>query len=232
MGLSESDEARSSSNLVLLHPRAVRVRRKRALLLASCLIGLSVLAVGQSREGGVSKAMILAALRDPLSMFSDRSPGDRGLGPLLSIKSDAWPHERVLASLRDQGPASDLPPETDGPIVSNAPQSLESRPGSLPMNPISGMPAFGPSFFDTPFLYSSPPPGIPAQLTTPEGTLPGAKPPGGTSPGGLPGQLVIQVQAPATWTIMLIGLLGVGAIMRLRRLLPPQSRNRCCTFSS
>src|SRR4051812_43870593 len=59
-------------------------RRKQALLIAPLLISLLIFTVGQGREA-ISKASvekILAALQDPLALFTDRSPGERRLGAL------------------------------------------------------------------------------------------------------------------------------------------------------
>src|SRR5258708_6469883 len=54
-------------------------RRRRALLLAPLLAALFVALVGQNREAisKISREKILTALQDPLSLFSDRSPGER-----------------------------------------------------------------------------------------------------------------------------------------------------------
>ena len=117
-------------------------RRKRAFLLAPLLVGLSVLAVGQGREAlsKVSKEMIFAALRDPLSLFSDRSPGERPPGALLSTKKG--PRERVLSTVRDRPQEAALPPGTDNPIFSAAPPAFESSPASPLADQFTGPPAF------------------------------------------------------------------------------------------
>jgi hypothetical protein len=198
-------------------------RRKRALLLAPVLVSLLALAVGPSREAisKVSRQMILAALQDPLSLFSDRSPGERRPGALLSTKKGG-PHERVLSTVRERPQASDLPPGTETPIFPTAP----------PADQFAGPPAFGPPFSNTPFSYPGPPPpglppggippgGIPPGGTPPGGPPPGGPPPGGPPPGGPPPggppeTPPIPVPEPATWAIMLLGLLGIGAAMRLR----------------
>ena len=195
-------------------------RRKRALLLTPLLIGLSVLAIGHGREAvsKVSRRMIFAALQDPLSLFSGRSPGERRAGALLSTTTAA-PHERVLSTVRDREPASDLPPGTDTPIFPAAPTATESSAPPGAQFP----PAFGPPFSNTPFLFPGPPPGtFPPGGTPPGGTPPGGTPPGGTPPGepppGGPPETppIIPIPEPATWTMMLLGLLAVGATMRLR----------------
>jgi len=197
------------------------------------LIGLSVAMIGQGREAisKVSREMIVAALQDPLSLFSDRSPGERLPGALLSTKKG--PHERVLSTVRERPQASDLPPGTDTPIFSAAPPVFESSPTAPPTGQFTGPPAFGPPFSNTPFLYPGPPPGaVPPGGTPPDGAPPGGTPPGGTPPGGTPpggtppggtppGEPpgtppTIPVPEPATWTMMLLGLLAVRMAARLR----------------
>jgi hypothetical protein len=203
-------------------------RRKRALLLASLMATLFVAMVGQNREAisKISREMLVAALQDPLSLFSDRSPGARRPGALLSKKSKVGPQERVLSTVRDREPSADLPPGTETPIFPTAPP---------PADQFTGPPAFGPPFSNTPFSYPGPPPpgfppggippggippgGIPPGGTPPGGTPPGGTPPGTPPPGGPPGTPpTIPVPEPATWTIMLLGLLAAGAAMRVRTM--------------
>lgn len=204
-------------------------RHKRALLLTPVLVGLLALAVGPSREAisKVSRQMILAALQDPLSLFSDRSPGERRPGALLSTKGGG-PHERVLSTVRERPQASDLPPGSDIPIFPTAP----------PADQFTGPPAFGPPFSNTPFSYPGPPPpgfppggippggippggpptgGPPPGGPPPGGPPPDGPPPGGPPPGGPPETPPIPVPEPATLPITIFGLLAIGLAMRARR---------------
>lgn len=202
-------------------------RRKHALLLAPLLVGLFILAVGHGREAisNASKEKIIAALMDPLSLFADRSPGERRPGALLPTKSG--PRERVLSTVRDRAAPADPPGGTDGPVFSALPPAFETNPDFPPGGPYAGPPAYGPPFSNTPFLYPGPPPGgLPPEGTPPGGTPPGTTPPGGTpSGGGPPGTPTepptttppgtIPIPEPATWPMMILGLIGM--IMRARR---------------
>jgi hypothetical protein len=211
-------------------------KRKRAFLLAPLLLGLSFAMIGQNREAlsKVSRAMIVAALQDPLSLFSDRSPGERGPGALLSTKKG--PHERVLSTVRDREPSSDLPPGTDNPIFSAIPPAFESNSTPLPGDQFIGPPASGPPFSNTPFSFPGPPPGIPPEGTPPGGIPPGGPPPGGPPPGGPPpggppggpppggppggpppGTPPIPIPEPATLPIVILGLIAIGLAMCARK---------------
>ena len=215
-------------------------RRKRALLLTPLVIGALVLAVGPGREAisRVSREKIIAALKDPLSLFADRSPGARRPGALLASKKGG-PRERVLSTVRDRPQAGDGPPAADNPIFAAAPPAFESSSDSPP----PGVPpASGPPFSGTPFLFPGPPRGAPPSGIPPEGVPPGGIPPGGTPPGetppggippggpppggpppgepppgGPPGTPPIPIPEPATWTMMLLGLLAAGAVARAAR---------------
>ncbi|HKX35314.1 MAG TPA: hypothetical protein VJM79_01445, partial [Rhizorhapis sp.] len=110
-------------------------RRKHALLLAPLLVGLFILAVGHSREAisNMSRETIIAALMDPLSLFADRSPGERRPGALLPTKSG--PQERVLSTVRDRGAAPDPPPGADGAVFPALPPAFETNPDFPPGGP-------------------------------------------------------------------------------------------------
>jgi len=201
-----------------------RERQKQALLIAPLLISLFILTVGQGREAisKVSKEKILAALQDPLSLFTDRSPGERRVGALFSTKTG--PHERVLSTVRDRP----------------APPILESLPP--PIDQFTGPPTSGPPFSNTPFMYPGPPPGPPPPGGPPPGgpppggpppggpppggpppggPPPGGPPPGGPPPGGPPTggppPDTIPIPEPATWLMVMFGLVAAGAAMRARR---------------
>jgi hypothetical protein len=72
-----------------------------ALLLFAVLVELS--GRGLSHP---SKRVVIATLADPFSLLSERSPGLRGAGTLLSIKG---PHERVRSMVRDRWPPAPIP---------------------------------------------------------------------------------------------------------------------------
>lgn len=192
-------------------------------MLAPLLITLSIVSVGQGRQA-ISKARVekfIAALMDPLSLFSDRSPGERRYGALLSTKSKAAPHERVLSTVREREPSADIPPGTDNAIFPTVPPALESN--APPGDQFTGPPAFGPPFSNTPFFYPGPPPpeGTPPGETPPGGPPPGGPPPGGPPPegpppGGPPPD-TIPIPEPATWAIMVFGFLVLGMATRRRR---------------
>lgn len=224
------------------HLIAVRrsVRRKRALVLAHLLVGALALTAGPGREAisRVAKEKIIAAIRDPLSLFSDRSPGERRPGVLLASKKGG-PQERVLSTVRDRPQTADIPPGTDGPIFTAGPPAFESSSGAPPADQFTAPPAFGPPFSSMPFLYPGPPPsgeippggpppggpppggpppgGPPPGGPPPGGPPPGGPPPGGPPPGEPPGTPPIPIPEPATWTMMLFGLFTAGLFARLAR---------------
>ena len=93
-------------------PNRASAKWKRALVLAPVLVGLFFVAVMDPGSRAISKALrirIADALKDPLSLFGERSPGGRHPGALLSTKSNFAPHERVLSTIRDREPAPDQP---------------------------------------------------------------------------------------------------------------------------
>lgn len=209
---------------VRFHRLAARrsARRKRALMLTPLIVGALVLTVGHGREAisRASREKVIAVLRDPLSLFADRSPGARRPGALFASKAKVVPHERVLSTARDRPQSADMPPAADSPILSAAPPVFESGPGSPP----PGIPpAFGPPFSDMPFLYPGPPPGgvppggAPPVGIPPSGTPPGGTPPGETPPSPPPEPPPIPVPEPATWTMVILGLLAAGAAMHAAR---------------
>jgi hypothetical protein len=239
------------------------MKRKHAISMLAVLSGLAFGAIVERSNPALSKiaaAKIAEAFRAPLSLFADRSPGERSSGALLSTKPDrragAAPHERVLAAVRDREAPLDVPAAADSSADSPAvgPEDLaagNAAPGATSPDrafntspftafPIgfSGFPAGLP--FGTPPATSPigsgaapadqaaglPPATLPlspaapdAPETTPElpstPSTPGAPsgPPTSPPPSG-PG--TITVPEPATWTIMLLGLLVIGATVRRR----------------
>lgn len=185
----------------------LRRRWKRTLLLVPLLVGLFY-AVGVERghpangkpgRGGG----LLAMLADPSTLFAERSPGERGAGPLLSTKPDFGPHERVLASERERDPAIGDPPAADDPVFGISPNTLpaggDPGDGALPGDPDGGggSPFFSPAGgnFGGPQFLPRGAPLVPPVVTNP----------------GIPG-----VPEPATWAMMILGFFGVGTAIRRR----------------
>ena len=193
-------------------------RWKRALLLTPILLGLFFIAAGPNGRAisKVLKAKVAYVLRDPLSLFAERSPGGRRPGALLSTKTGFKPHERVLPSVRER---PDTIPETGAPVFST-PQDFESPPGTLPEGQPGGPPAYGPPFSNTPFFYPGPPPEGPPPTGTPPGGTPPQGPPGTpttpTTPSGPPTD-TIPIPEPATWLMLVAGIVAIGAAARRRR---------------
>jgi hypothetical protein len=238
------------------------------LLLAPALLSLFFMAAAEyGREttagagtGGVVaaiKSRIVAALKDPLALLAERSPGGRTPGPLHLTKPNAGPHERVLAQVRERDPAPDSTPATDDPVFAGNAPATTSFPGDLSQG--SGLSPGIPATFNTPLGFPGigaaaanpggggtlpgdpgtpstpgdpggltntqpgdpgipdPPPGDPGNPTgTPPGDpgTPGAPPgdPGGPTGGTPPPTTAIP--EPATWALMILGLLAVGTTMR------------------
>jgi hypothetical protein len=210
--------------------RARRGRRwKRTLLLLPIFVSLIFVAVAERGHPAISKASgaaIVAALKDPLSLFADRSPGGRGSGALLSTKgAKAGPEERVLSSVRDRDPPLGTSPVLDDPPFAFDPADLgtggvlpgggappqEPAIGSPSLSPFSPLAALGGPEFIPGGGGGTPPPG-----STPPPTTSTPGPPGG--PGGIPG-----VPEPATWAMLILGFFAVGAALRrqARRRIDP-----------
>lgn len=156
----------------------------------------------------VSNEKLVAALKNPLSLFADRSPGERGAGPLRLTKSG--PHERVLASVRERTPPGPITSIfSSGPNTAAGPETIPAGANAIPdafSQPLDiGRAPFTPvAYSDTPIGY----PGSPGD-TPPDGS--GGTRPGGDSPptAGLP--------EPAAWTLMAFGLFAVTGIARQRQ---------------
>jgi hypothetical protein len=192
---------------------------KRAIALAPVLVGLFFVAMTDpgSRAAGKALGMKIAyALKDPLSLFGERSPGGRRPGALLSTKSDFAPHERVLSTIRDRESSPEIPPGADNPIFAAVPEALQLPPGTE----IPGPPASGPPFSNTPIFFPGPPPptgvSTPPPSDTPPGTPPGTPPdtpPTTETPPAIPPG-TIPIPEPASWLIVSMGLLALGMARR------------------
>jgi hypothetical protein len=187
------------------------------------LVGVFFVAVAERGHPAISKgsaAALVAALKDPLSLFADRSPGERGTGALLSTKpmktamADAGPEERVLAGVRDRDPPVGGLPELPGlndPAFATDPGSPPAD-GGVPGDPGGGSSSFAP-------FSAFPGIGGPGFLAGGGGDPPGSGPPGSGPPGfGAPGlpPVLSAVPEPGTWAMLILGFFAVGAAMRRR----------------
>jgi hypothetical protein len=204
-------------------PEGRRRRWKTALLLAVmlvCLFALSLFDLGQpaaGKAGGAHKTGLLAMLADPLALIAERSPGERGSGPLLSTKPGIAPSERVLSEVRDRDPGlGDAPADAFAPVT---PEDLAEIPSGLPGDgglPGGGGAPGGPGGFSpffAPFTPGGGDPGDPGIVGFPPITPP---PPGGVG----------AVPEPATWAMMILGFFAVGAALRRRTRQAHEPRQR------
>lgn len=211
-------------------------------MLVPGLLGLFFVAVAEPGRS-ISRTVaheILAALQDPLALFSQRSPGQRIAGRLLSTKGETGPHERVLSTVRDREapPAADnLAPLPDTvatiPII---PPQYEVPPTDRTIGPLPFMPpapfiptGFIPGGTPNPPLTDAPP-NPPGNPNPPGSNPPGPNPPGpnpppeGPNPPGLPPDSpppdvppAIPIPEPSTWTLMLLGFFASVAAGRVRK---------------
>jgi len=250
-------------------------RWRRALWLLAGLAALILVAAAafqSSPESHARLGLLIAALKDPMALLSERSPGFR-IGPLIPIKGKggprervlssvrdrprAGPHERVLASARDRPPvaaAEDTPPVVlDMPVVVDIPTGAFFTPaaptqaflppdqlvGSLftPVTPFNyTVPGFTPGETPPPLVATATPdvpstpgspsgPSVPPTIiasnppVTPPGITPGTNPetPQGSTPVVPPGGGPIILPEPSTWSMMILGLLAIGFVLRRNR---------------
>lgn len=195
---------------------------------------------GQERLGKALGQRVAEALSDPLAMFSARSPGARGDVVHLT---KAAPHERVLAMTRVRPtapgflPASEIDPLADGLTHPDGPAALNSFGAPTKDSVSSG-------FLDPNSLgFPSEPDDIfiPHTLGAPGGTGGGSGSPsgpvgpGGDSGGGSGGEIgggssnssspigpggglaVSVVPEAPTWSMLIVGFLGLGTAVRRYR---------------
>jgi hypothetical protein len=220
--------------------------RRQALALVSGFVALFFVAAvqqGDPATGKVSLTTLVAVLKDPLTLFAERSPGGRAEGALLPTKP---PRERVLSTIRERDPTGTLP-GVDDPVVAGVPEAAGPG-GPAPEERVlsgerEGFPGGGgaPGGF-APFggapgglipenFATAPPggggPGDPGP-SNPPGILdpsnpPGVNPPGTNPPGVNPPGLLdppgggAPVPEPATWAMMLLGFFAIGTAIRRRK---------------
>jgi len=193
--------------------------QKRAMVLSPLAAGLFVSVVATPlliSEG--SRAAFAAAVKDPLSLLAQRSPGERAPGakhstkpPRIAQAGPVVPRERVLPSVRERAPdispAAAAAPEAGLPVV-DAPVEV-AEAGPAPAVPFIAPPFFGPNTI-------VPGPGPDSGGNPGPGPGPGPDP----DPGTDPEPPVPAVPEPATWAMLLAGFFATGAAMRWRARKP------------
>ncbi|MFW2851001.1 PEPxxWA-CTERM sorting domain-containing protein [Sphingomonas sp. TX0543] len=168
---------------------------------------------------GKASAAVVNAIADPLSVLSDRSPGDRAAGALTQTKPA---RERELASSRTRAAPPGSP--TERVLTSLRERPLVGEPDAQPI-----------PFNNTavPDLAPSPTAQVLGPTQTPGGTnilpIPPVNNGGGgggggggiivtptPTPTGSPTPPVTPVPEPATWAMLLAGFFGIGIAMRRR----------------
>ena len=185
------------------------MKRGHAILSAPVLAVLIALPISESSLAGVADA-----LRDPASIFGQRSPGGRGSGAMFQTKPDRaasgtreespGPSERVLSNVRERvppagggGPGEAVSPSIAVPL--ETPGFVNSVPGGAP----SGGSSSG---------GVGPIPGV----SGPELPLPGGGsfllpvPPSNSLP------IISAVPEPETWQTMILGVFAIGLALRRR----------------
>jgi hypothetical protein len=191
-----------------------RLPWKRGLLLAFLLTGTFVASVSQE-----SRTAFAEILRDPLSVLSERSPGERAPGALhrskpakqlaaATLPPPFAPAERVLSEVRTRPPIL-FGPDTPivGPIVPEAaaPTFVPAALNTVPVGNVPGLPGL-------PFIGI--PPG-PDDEVTPPGEEP--ETPDTPDTPDTPELPPPPIPEPGTWLTMIIGFLAAGLAMRRRR---------------
>lgn len=216
--------------------------RTQAMLVSPVAAGLFVAVVATPLvigEGG--RAAFAAAVKDPLSLLTQRSPGERAPGAMHSTKGPrarvagpikagpVTPRERVLPAIRERAPevptpASAAAPEAGLPVVEAPIQVAEAPPA-----PFLAPPFFGPNVLIPgagPNPGPGPGPGPGPQPDPGPGPGPGPEPDPGPGPGPGPGPdpevppVVPVVPEPATWAMLLAGFFATGAALRRRARQP------------
>jgi hypothetical protein len=194
-----------------------------------------------SAVGGAASA-VSVAVRDPGAIFAARSPGLRGAGALLNTKAErvaaatrtappGSPEERVLASIRERPPETELAFNAPRPPLTGTLPALADggAPSFVPTGASPLQPAFPPAF---PPAFASGPGAVPlsaSQPAPPGSDTPGDTPSSGTpplttTPAGPPP--VSAVPEPAAWMLMSLALFAVGGVLRRERARRPAILSR------
>ncbi|MFN3514933.1 MAG: hypothetical protein ACK41C_17940 [Phenylobacterium sp.] len=158
---------------------------------------ISAVAVGRSVEDEESGAPLTAMLRDPLALLAMRSPGERGPGALLNskpprAKAEPAPVERVLSTVRER-PAAIEPLEAAAPVIEPLPAVFDILPPGAEFVPVDALNDEGSPGWRSPWWSPGPSGGGGGVLT-----------PSPPSP----------VPEPDVWLMMILGVFGVGALLR------------------
>lgn len=176
---------------------------KQTILLALVLAGSFLVSVGED-----NRAAFAEALRDPLSILAQRSPGERGAGTLRQTKpartrvaaaAPFAPSERVLPAMRMRPPVL---PFIDAPGLEPITPPIYAPPGLESAGPAISAPVFA-----VPAISGITPAGFGDGDITPPPTniiTPPAAPPS-------------AVPEPETWLTMILGFFVAGQALRRRR---------------
>lgn len=198
------------------------MRGKRLLLLMPVLASLSFVAIagqGQPASSIARKSGILVALTNPLGLFAERSPGERGAGALLSTKPEREaalagpPYERMLSGIREREVPFGLLPVVDNAVFVAGPATGGAFPAEAPFA--------GGQIISWPSLPSLPGPYDVFQNSgsgagggfAPLSQIPAAPLSPGTAP--LP-NFAPGVPEPGTWAMMILGFFAAGMALRRR----------------
>jgi hypothetical protein len=158
----------------------------------------------------VAPSALAAALRDPSSLFAQRSPGERGLALLQTKHKKAPPPPAAPAADRAEGPRPEpapvfalIEPGPNKPPVVYGDQPLSSPEESIP--PLADV-EFRPPPIDGPGGGG----GVTTFIDTPGGG-------GGGGGGGLVDTDEPSVPEPSVWAMLITGFFAVGWAMRAQR---------------
>jgi hypothetical protein len=220
-------------------PRRLAFTAVALLLATGAAIGIDELMWRGAHAAAVA-SVVADAVRDPGSIFADRSPGERGDGLLLQTKPERvalapgllppGPEERVLANVRERPPETELALAGPAFALGDMPGPDMGAPGIFPPSqsfpsPLAGgriVPPLLAGPLTPPTSQSFPPGGGPPGGGPPGGgppsdNPPSDQPPGGGLPPGTPTLPPTPVPEPAAWTLMILAIFGVGAALRWRR---------------
>ncbi len=186
---------------------------------------LVVMLVGEVAIGDKGISAIAAAVRDPASLFSERSPGVRAPGAKFQTKPGHVPSaysafaDPARPAVPPAAGTSEPEPSAFAAMTPETPAETIPVPGPFSEAvPPAGIP--GP-FFAPPSNPFIPPVGIPGgggggggnapDPTTPTTPTDPTNPPVTPPTGAVP--------EPATWAMLVLGFFSVGSIMRRQRRL-------------